>query len=646
MSEEVSVRKSHIIATAVLTLGAAMLPSTAFAEPPQNLTSRFTDLANVVADDGAVAAELDKIPGDDFWIVTVNDLDGKEAQAWAEQTHKRSGMDRHDGLVVISVGTSEVGWHSTAKDPGVSEATLNKALNPQVMALFGEHKWDEAVIALARNVNAIARGGDAVVGEPARLPWVLIGVGVAAAGGAVAIYVSKRRKKKAEIASADRQVQEASAALLAIDDDVRTATAELEFARAEFGLEATQSFQQTLETARAAVQSAFQIHARLQDADPETPTQKLDMGAQISELVGSAREALAHHTKQFSELRNLAASADTAVADMKTRVSELAHRLDLGKKTVDNLHASYPASALETLHTYPAQISQLLDATVDSLQSADAALTAGDRNGAVPYVRLAAGTLDQASQLTELLLNAPAELAKETEQVRLGVESLSSDIADARRLAPNDPGLAPLLSAAVEAVERASSGNADPFRMSEELRETETQIDLALAPFREAEQTRRKMEANLQHTLALAQRAIHDADATITRYRSSTRSGAREQLALAQEYYLRATQSDTSNAITLAESARQLAMRAKQAAYQDAERANRGGAYGSGGYSFGNSSYDDSFAGALVGSILGGIARGIISDGFGGSGGFSGSGRGGGSGPSGSDGPTGGRRGF
>ncbi|WP_143595421.1 TPM domain-containing protein, partial [Trueperella pyogenes] len=140
-------RKSHIIATAVLTLGAAMLPSTAFAEPPQNLTSRFTDLANVVADDGAVAAELDKIPGDDFWIVTVNDLDGKEAQAWAEQTHKRSGMDRHDGLVVISVGTSEVGWYSTAKDPGVSGATLNKALNPQVMALFGEHKWDEAVIA-------------------------------------------------------------------------------------------------------------------------------------------------------------------------------------------------------------------------------------------------------------------------------------------------------------------------------------------------------------------------------------------------------------------------------------------------------------------------------------------------------------------
>ncbi|WP_311776839.1 TPM domain-containing protein [Trueperella abortisuis] len=640
-------RKPHVLASALMALGAVLVPTTAFAEPPQELDSRFTDLAGVVDDDAAAAAQISEVPGDDLWVVTVNNLDGMDAQQWAAQTHKTSGMDRYDGVIVISVETSEVGWHSTS-NTDVTEAVLNKSLSPYVMELFGKGEWDRGVTTLAKNVASLARGGN-LVDDSGGFPWPLVGIGVAALGTGGALALNKRRKVKASAADADKQVQTASAALLAIDDEVRAASAELEFARAEFGLEATQSFQQTIDKAREATSAAFQIHSQLHDADPETPQEKLDLSAKITELVTSAREALESHTKEFSKLRNLAAHVEAKTAEFRTRMSEIDQRLELGTRTVDNLEANYPASALATLRTYPAQVTHLLEATSQSLQSADAELAAGDRNGAVPYVRMAEATLDQASQLTQALLNAPQQLEAASEEMRTRVASLSSDIADALRLAPTDPTVGPLLATAQEAVQRASGANADPFRAVEELHDTETKIDLALEPFRAAEETRKKLEANVSQALQYARRAIDDAEATVTRYRASARSGAREQLAYARDSYQRATRGgDPQERLQLAEAARVAANRAKQAALTDVERMDRGGPYGSGGYSSG----DDAFAGALAGSILSGVARGILMGGFGG-GGFGGGGFGGRQGGSGGGfgggfggGATGGRRGF
>lgn len=635
-------RKPHVLASALMALGAVLVPTTALAEPPQELDSRFTDLAGVVDDDAAAAAQISEVPGDDLWVVTVNNLDGMDAQQWAAQTHKASGMDRYDGVIVISVETSEVGWHSTS-NTDVTEAVLNKSLSPYVMELFGKGEWDRGVTTLAKNVASLARGGN-LVDDSGGFPWPLVGIGVAALGTGGALALNKRRKVKASVADADKQVQTASAALLAIDDEVRAASAELEFARAEFGLEATQSFQQTIDKAREATSAAFQLHSQLHDADPETPQEKLDLSAKITELVTSAREALESHTKEFSKLRNLAAHVEAKTAEFRTRMAEIDQRLELGTRTVDNLEVNYPASALATLRTYPAQVTHLLEATSQSLQSADAELAAGDRNGAVPYVRMAEATLDQASQLTQALLNAPQQLEAASEEMRARVASLSSDIADALRLAPTDPAVGPLLATAQEAVQRASGANADPFRAVEELHDTETKIDLALEPFRAAEETRKKLEANVSQALQYARRAIDDAEATVTRYRASARSGAREQLAYAQDSYQRATRGgDPQERLQLAEAARVAANRAKQTALTDAERMDRGGPYGSGGYSSG----DDAFAGALAGSILSGVARGILMGGFGG-GGFGGGqgGSGGGFGGGFGGGATGGRRGF
>ncbi len=647
-------KKSHVAAVGLFVLGAVLMPATAFAAPPMDLESHFTDDADVASNDAEIESALASIPGKDLWVVTVNNTDGLTAQIWAEETHAKSGMDIYDGVVVISIDNSEVGWHAPGPEPGVTELGINKSLNDEIMGLMSDGDWDEAILGLAQNVDSVARGGNPVVGGPEPFPWAAVGGGaLAIAGGAAGVSAVRKRKSVAELTSnADKQVQEASSALLETDDDVRAAAAELEFARAEFGLEATQDFQKTLETARNATQKAFQYHGMLHDADPETPSEKVELSTKINELVGAAKKALAEHTKQFSELRDLAANADSKVAEIATRIREIASSRDLGEKTISNLEVNYPASSLQTLRTYPEQVAHLLTATEESLTTAREELEAGDRNGAVPYIRMAEGTLDQASQLNEILLNAPNVLADKRQEVSAQIDSLSSDIVDANRLAPNDPVVTPLRSTAEEVIRRAKAGQTDPFRMAEELHDAEMNIDMALESFRQADEARKKFETDAEQARRLADQAIREADETISRYRASTRSGAREQLARAHDAYGQAmNDDDPRRKIRLFEASRQAATRARQAVFNDIDQSYRNGPYGSGGY---RSAGMDSYAGAMAGSIIGGLARGIILGGLangggrrprgGSGGGFGGGGFGGGS--MGGSRPTGGRRGF
>lgn len=638
-------RKFRLAAVGFFAIGSILAPSSALAAPPLDLDDNFTDTADIAGNDAEIASALDEIPGNDLWIITVDNTDGLGAEQWAQQTHEKSGLEVYDGVFVVAVDDSEVGWYAPGPEPGVSATTIAKSWTDEIQELFSSGNWDEGLLGIAQNVAAVADGGDPVVGGPEPFPWLAVGGVVIVIGGGVAgISTVRKRRTEAQLeADSNAKVIEASSALLQTDDDVRAATAELEFARAEFGLEATKDFQKTLGAAREATQKAFNIHGQLHDADPESPEEKVSMAARINQLVSSAQAALAQHTKQFSELRNLAANADTKVAEIDTRMDEIKDRSELGRRTLANLELNYPATALETLRTYPEQVAHLLTATEESLTAARQEIEAGDRNGAVPYIRIAEGTLDQASQLNEMILDAPRVLEAKREGVARQVASLSADISDANRLASDDPTVTKLRVHAENIVRRANSGQSDPFLMAEELHEAEANIDMALEPFRQADENHRRLQADAERARSLAHAAMREADESISRYRASTRSGAREQFARAQsDYQAAGVASDPQEKIRLYDSARQAANRTQQAVFNDIEQSY----YGHGPH---RSAARDSYAGAMAGSIVGGLARGLIMGALGGGGsrGRS-SGFGGGRGRSmgGGSRPTGGRRGF
>ncbi|WP_353065294.1 hypothetical protein [Arcanobacterium hippocoleae] len=118
-----------------------------------------------------------------------------------------------------------------------------------------------------------------------------------------------QEKQRAAAAAKDLQTlsEEASSALLKTDDAVRSAAAEVEFARAEFGLQATQEFAKTLQEAKGALDHGFAIRRLLDDPDPETPAQQRQMNQEILALVQQADDALKAQQEDFQKLRDLAA---------------------------------------------------------------------------------------------------------------------------------------------------------------------------------------------------------------------------------------------------------------------------------------------------------------------------------------------------
>lgn len=112
-----------IVALSAIGLGWS---TTAMAVAPADLDDNFVDYAGVVDDVDVVRATLDEVPGEDLWVVVVDDFDGMSAESWVVETYERSELESHDGILAISVGTSEIYGYSLAQD-GVTEEVMSDA---------------------------------------------------------------------------------------------------------------------------------------------------------------------------------------------------------------------------------------------------------------------------------------------------------------------------------------------------------------------------------------------------------------------------------------------------------------------------------------------------------------------------------------
>ncbi len=591
----------QIIVTILAFTLSLFLSSTTFAEEPFTLEDNFVDSANVVADDAKLNEIIKKVPGNDLWVVIVQNCAGQDADDWTKATFTKSHLGKYDGLLVISTETSEIAWWAGngSATSGVNAEMIDQASDKQMLELLNENKWEEGITHFTENIITLNQGKslntDAQNTNPNELDSTnnpsssnkgnLIGVGIVLAIigliiGLV-IFIGNKKAKK-EVAKAEISLvalaQQASSELLKTDDLVRSAKAELEFARAEFGLEATRQFAQTLAYAQEALQHTFTMRNTLEDNIPETPLQQQQINNEILRIVQNIQRDLTQQTTEFSKMRNLAARADDKIIELATRQKELGARIPLAQQQLANLALTHPNNILRALNSYPEQIEILLKEVDTNLVTARTLVQENKRNLAVAYLKMIEELLGQIRQMLTRINSAPEKLQFAEKQVIDNANSLTKDIADAACLGSGNRLISEIKNRAELLIEKTKNlQNVDILALNDELEQTEAELDTVLAPLREQAEIQKRLVARANKAYKQAENAIAEADDYINRYRGQVDRRARGLLSRAKQDLQNGLQLPLENRIIAFNMARKKAEDALQNAENDLTSNQSGG---------------------------------------------------------------------
>ncbi|MBN0041871.1 TPM domain-containing protein [Cellulosimicrobium cellulans] len=629
-----------------LLTGLALLApaGTAHAVPPTDVAGEITDPDGVLGDQtDEVQDALDRLAQDtdlQLFVVYVASFDGMDGVDWANATANASGLGVDDLLLAVATEDRRYGL-SYDNNVSLTDAELDR-ISAAAEDELRDDDWAGAAIAAAEVARGASQGSGGV-------PWLWVLLGLGALVLVVVLIVrsvAKRRRAapaggppEAGLASlpTDELDRRASAALVAIDDAVKTSEQELGFAQAQFGLEATQQFSAALAEGKRKVSEAFALRQQLDDDRPETEPQARDAMARIVALCDEVAESLDAQSRTFDELRDLQARAPQVLDETDQRASEILARVEPARVTLDGLARTYPPTSLASVAQNPDQAQALVANARESVARGREALAGKDRATAVALARAAQNAVGQAVTLLDAVDRAGADLAESGPRLDKGLASITSDIADAGRLAPGNPAVAPALAEAQAAVAAAATARdgGDPLAALRRLTAAEAALDAALAPFRERAEQAARANALLRDTLARVDSQVRATNDFIETRRGAVGPEARTRLSEAIRLLgeARALQpTDPVAALDRAQQADAQAQSAAQRAQQDAsswQSSQGGGMFGGGS---GSNVGGMVLGGILLDSILRGGGGGR-SGGFGGGsfgGGFGGGGFGGG----------------
>ncbi|MEN3268034.1 TPM domain-containing protein [Pseudonocardia sp.] len=576
---------------AALLLGGA---GVALAEPPSRLVDRVTDHAGAL-DAGQVVQVNEAIErlraedGIDLFVIYVDSFDGAAPQEWAESTGQLSQFGSEDVLLAVAL-RDRAYYVSIADSFPLSQSTTDSIRSADVEPRLGANDWGGAAIALANGLRTgQSAGGDGAVGG---VPIGVLVVGGAAVLGGGAYMVNRRRRRRADTpadagptppdrfggVTTDDLAYRASAALIEVDDAVRTSEQELSAARAHFGDQAVAEFSAALEQSRADMLAAFETRQRLDDDQPEDEPTKRSMYGDIISACRTADERLDAQAEAFDRLRDLEARAPEYVTGLGSRLDAVTARLPGAETGWTALQARYAPSALTPVSGNVEQARQLLAAAGAELAGARADLAWPGPAVAVVSGRAAEDAITQAVTLLDGVPRLEAELRYAATRVPGARAEVVQDLAEARALAATaDPGgLAPVVARAEAAVtaadQTAAAAQPDPIAALRLLDEAGTALDRGLDQARAAQDRARRAAAALDQAMLTARSAVAAAGDFIATRRGAVGSEARTRLAEAQRHLQQTNGGDPVVALREAQLADTLAQEALRLAEADVSR--------------------------------------------------------------------------
>lgn len=582
------IRRFSLIAVLTAILLALGLP--ALAASPMSISDSVTDTDGWLssADRSTIESATSRAAssGKPVKVVVIANFSGTDAESWCQQTVERSSLTNGAVVYVIAYDQRR---DAACSFNGPSSSSLQGAVRASEKQLTPNPLTSSAV---ANGVNAFVNtllNGTSNSGSSSTNPSYssnpgatdddvrpLVGMSVMfllLVGGVIAIAIgvarSSRRNRLAaqqaaqvDAESAARAAQEANRQLLSADEQVRTATDELNYARAQFGLNSTDEFARAIEAGKAAVSRGFSAQAQMNSAT--APAEQLRLATAIMRDLGANMNPLSTIQASFATKRAEQASLPERIAEARERLAEELTDLERAKSELSSISTLYPAQMLASLQDNPEQAEALLTSARSALDTAGASAPT-DRAHAASALDTALRALTMANHQTDAIFSAKSDLDAIRDRLVAAISSISSDITDVNELNTDPAVFNPLVAdahAAIAEAQAALANTGDPLAALEHLRMSEATLDAALEPLRTKEEAYEKARTAAEAQISLADSAVSQAERYVQGRRGaidlelrSTLSNAETALSTAR----RSLEDDPEAASTHAMNARALA---------------------------------------------------------------------------------------
>ena len=582
------IRRFSLIAVLTAILLALGLP--ALAASPLSISDSVTDpdgwLASADRSTIESATSRAASSGKSVKVVVVANFSGTDADSWCKQTVERSSLANGTVVYVIAYsqrrdaacsfnGPSSSSLQSAVRasegqltpNPLTSSAVAN-GVNAFVNTLVsGTSSSGSSSTGSSYSSNAGATNDDTGSLFGMFVMFLLLVGGVIAV--AIGVARSSRRNRLAaqqaaqvDAESAARAAQEANRQLLSADEQVRTATDELNYARAQFGLSSTDEFARAIEAGKAAVSRGFSAQGQMNSAT--LPAEQLRLATAIMRDLGANMNPLSAIQASFATKRAEQASLPERIAEARERLAEELTDLERAKSELASISTLYPAQMLASLQDNPEQASALLTSARTALDTAEASAST-DRAHAASALDTALRALTMANHQTDAIFSAKSDLDAIRDRLVAAISSISSDITDVNELHTDPAVFNPMVAdahAAIAEAQAALANTGDPLAALEHLRMSEATLDAALEPLRTKEEAYEKARKAAEAQISLAESAVSQAQRYVQGRRGaidlelrSTLNNAETALSTAQ----RSLEDDPEAASTHAMNARALA---------------------------------------------------------------------------------------
>lgn len=532
------IRRFSLIAVLTAILLALGLP--ALAASPMTISDSVTDPDGWLssADRSTIESATSRAAssGKPIKVIVVANFSGTDAESWCQQTVQRSSLTNGTVVYVIAydqrrdAACSFNGPSSSSLQGAVRASEKQLTPNPLTSSAVanGVNAFVNTLVSgtsnsgssstnssYSSNPGATDDDGSSLLG-PLFMFLILVG-GVTAI--AIGVARSSRRNRLAALQaaqvdaeSAARAAQEANRQLLSADEQVRTATDELNYARAQFGLNSTDEFARAIEAGKAAVSRGFSAQGQMNSAT--APAEQLRLATAIMQDLGANMNPLSTIQASFATKRAEQASLPERIAEARERLAEELTDLERAKSELASISTLYPAQMLASLQDNPEQASALLTSARSALDTAEASAPT-DRARAASALDTALRALTMANHQTDAIFSAKSDLDAIRDRLVAAISSISSDITDVNELNTDPAVFNPLVAdahAAIAEAQAALANTGDPLAALEHLRMSEATLDAALEPLRTKEEAYEKARKAAEAQISLADSAVSQAE--------------------------------------------------------------------------------------------------------------------------------------